>query len=194
MKIKKLLALMLAFAMVFAMASCGSKEEEGSEGIANPVHECTIEEMAEATGISIDAPEGATDVAYAYIEGTDDVAPVSQVIFTLDGQEYCYRAQSTDMTGFGLTDPDVDPFEAFDNACAAGQELSGLHYTFQDQASGEIDGREALVAVNPGNAGFMAWIDVVPGILYSLGVDSNADADTLAKVADAAFVPAQGEV
>lgn len=190
MKIKKILSLMLVCTMVFVMASCGSKVDEGSEGTANPVHECTMEEMTDATGITIDAPEGASDVAYAYIEGD---APIAEVTFTLDGQEYCYRAQSSDMTGFGLTDPDADPFEAFDNACNAGQELSGLHYTFEDQVSGDIDGREMILAVNAGNAGFAAWIDVVPGILYCLGTESNADMQNLADVADAVFEPMQGE-
>lgn len=195
---KKIIAILLAMVMVFAMCACAKEEPEDTTGVANPVHQCTKEEMLEATGMDIDAPEGATEVEYSYIDTDSD--PIAQVEFELNDEEFCYRAQSTAVTSL------VESFEqdenieegalqdALNKGVATGAALAGLNYEWSAAASVDAPaGREGVYALNGDDEGFIAWLDVVPGVLYSLAMD-DATIDGLLDTAELVFVPMQGEV
>lgn len=127
----------------------------------------TCEEQAEAAGFGLKAPEGATDVIYQLISGT-----LVQTKFTLDGVEYFYRGQATGST---------QPFD-----------ISGLNYKWTGMAKAKVGGNDAVVRTS-GEAGFIMWLDIVPGINYNLGTSSAVKADQLAKLAKEIFVPVQNE-
>lgn len=191
---------MLAGAMVFAMCACGSAEKEApasssSAEMANPVTECTQEEALAATDIDLAAPEGAENAAWAYIETSD--GNISQVKFDLDGNSFCYRAKMTSITSlFDSPAEDAEASEVTDalsDSIAIGTELSGMNYEWTGSASTIFENRDAVVAFNDGDAGFICWLDVVPGILYSLSVDDNASQQLLQDTAAKCFVPAQGD-
>ena len=191
---KKIIVLVLAFAMVFTLCACGSKK---SAGMPNPIHECSREELMEATGIVLDAPEGATDASYLYID-TDP--RISQVTFKLDGKEYCYRAQPTNALSIsssanGTDASGADLLKSLNDCTNVGAVLSGMHNEWKSAALVDLaSSREGVVAFNDGKDGFIAWLDVVPGVLYSLSMDKGASQDLLMDTADACFVPLQGEV
>lgn len=191
---KKITAMLLALVLVFGLCACGSKEQP-SASLANPVHEGTLDEVMAATGIILDVPENATEVVYAYIDAD---YPISQVTFRLDGKDYCYRAQPT--SALSITDSvgDVnsdaeDLMKALSDCTNVGAVLSGMHYEWKSAALVDLESsREGVVAFNEGKEGFIAWLDVVPGVLYSLSMDNGATQDLLMTTADACFVPLQG--
>lgn len=181
---KKILVLLMAMMMTLAMCACGNDAAEETSEVANPVHECTQQEMLEVTGMSLDAPEGATDVEYGYIENGEE--PIAEVEFEFNDIDYCYRAQSTGETSLG-TD--------MSKAIETGSALAGLNYEFKAGALVDApQGREGIYAYNEGKAGFICWLDVVPGVLYSLSVEEDASIAALLDFAETVFVPMQGEV
>ena len=54
-----------------------------------------------------------------------------------------------------------------------------------------VVGRRAMVFTN-GEAGYVTWLDVVPGIHYCLGMSEGASVTELYALADRVFVPLQG--
>ena len=203
---KKFLAIMLAVAMIFAMTACGDVDDavENSE-VANPVTTCaSADELTKATGISIDAPEGATDVTYSYISDADDDGTeyIAQVDFTLDGNTYNYRCESTDERSIFDTETqnnqnasEAELQDMMNDAIEDGAELAGLYDKFGASASVDLEaGPEAIVAFNEGKSGFIAWVDVVPGFMYSLSMSEGVTQDLLMTTADKTFVSMQGEV
>ena len=65
---------------------------EAQAGMPSPIHTCTdLAGLLSAVGgvTMADAPAGASDVSYTYIEGEPVIA---QIQFTLDGNDYSYRA------------------------------------------------------------------------------------------------------
>lgn len=200
MKIRKTLTLMLAGAMVFAMCACGSAEQEApasssSAGLTNPLTECTQEELLEATGLDLAAPEGAENASWAYI-GTSD-GNIAQVQFDLDENTFCYRAEATSITSI-FDSPSQEATEseitdALNNSVAIGTELSGMYYEWECLSNTIFEERDSVTAFNEGDEGFICWLDVVPGILYSLSTDDNASQQLLEETAAKCFVPVQGD-
>lgn len=193
---KKIISLIMAVAMVFALCACGAKEEPVSAGMPNPVHECTYDELVQATGISVEAPAGAENVSYAYI---DTESPISQVRFTYDGRDFCYRAQSTSYLSISANvneDASSSDLAAALNDCTnIGAVLAGMHSEWKCSGLYDLEnGRESVFAFNEGKEGFIAWLDIAPGVLYSLSVDSKAEQDVLIDMAELCFVPLQGDV
>ena len=196
---KKLLVVLLSAMMVFSMCACGAKEEEQPDaGLPNPITECTQQEMIEATGIELAAPPEADNVVYSYIT-IPDQEPIAQVTFTVIEDDYCYRAQSTAATSImtGIDDKGMTIADNIEDALKSGinigAALSGMHYEWKAAASVDVQYCEGICAFNEGKEGFIAWLDVVPGILYSLSMDKGCTQDHLMTMANAIFVPAQGD-
>ena len=197
---KKLVVLLLSAMMVFAMCACGAKEEQPDAGLPNPVTECTQEELLEATGFELAAPEEADNVVYSYItvEGQE---PIAQVTFTVIEDNYCYRAQSTGVTNImsGIDEKgEVVTAESIQDALESGinigAALSGMNYEWKACATVDVQHCEGICAFNEGKAGFISWLDVAPGVLYSLSMDDGCTQDHLMNMAESIFVPVQGEV
>ena len=142
--------------------------------------------VAEATGISLPAPEGATDVQYFIIKTEK---PIAEMRFTLDGKKANLRAQAT-----SLTDLAIDTEKAkSDQATYADIDISGMNYKWESIGTQIVKDRSAICFVS-GKAGFIAWIDAAPGIVYNLSMDDGATFETLVKMAEASFTPVQGNV
>ncbi len=199
MKIKKLLIAMLVALLAFAACACGADNNEtAEESVPNPFVDVeSADALCEATGMSIDAPEGASDVVYSYCQDEDGGISFSQVRFTYDGDSYCYRCQdSGDVTSIEATLEDGaegDLLAQMSHCINVGAALAGMHYDWQSGGTYDIADRNAVFAFNEGEAGFVAWLDVAPGVLYSLSIDDNADQMKLVDTAELVFVPMQGE-
>lgn len=184
---KTIQVLALVLAMCLALASCGAKpaepsvSPEASSGdsaaeIVNPVREVTADEQAELTGVSLAAPAEATDLTYLVIDSGDESAPIAELDFTLNGQQYYYRAQAKDG--------------------GDAETLAGMHYEWTEtKEDAEVDYCPASVFTvdSEEQAACVVWSDVVPGISYTLSAMDTADAEEMLAVANAAFVPAQGD-
>ena len=147
-------------AMVFITCFCVlAVTVAGAVGLPNPVRDVTSEEMINETGISFVIPEGVTDEIYSIITMEADI---SQVQFTLDGIEYCYRIQPSDE----LSD------------------ISGMHYEWTVNSIVELPYAEAEVHFNEGEAGIILWYSAVMGLICSVSMDSGATEAALVAAAE----------
>lgn len=191
---KRLISLALIMIMTLTLMN-GCKKDEAQTQVANPVHECDVDEMTKETGVALDAPEGAEDVQYSYIEGDEKIAQVS---FTLDGKDYCYRAKMTsEILDMGNSDPDANILDVEDEMKASiesGEALSGCYEKWTMQGLMDVSYCTGVYAIKNKSLGFLTWFDVVPGIQYSVSMDNCTSAEDLLHIAELCFVPAQGEV
>ena len=174
---KRTLIVLTILAALLLSACGGAAPEvtaEPAAGIPNPIHETDEAGLAEATGISLPAPEQASDVNWSYIELTGE-PPIAQMNFSLDGKRALLRAQATDKT-------DVSELS----------DISGLYYDWKMSAEDEVAYCRAMIHTN-GEAGYITWLDVVPGVQYCLGMTEGASVQELVSLANAVFVPLQGD-
>ena len=175
--LKRSLIILTMLAALLLSACGGSAPEVSGEpavGIPNPIHETDEAGLAEATGISLPAPEFASDVSWSYIDLTGE-PPIAQMNFTLGGKQALLRAQATEKT-------DVSELS----------DISGLYYDWNTSAEDEVAYCRAMIHTN-GEAGYITWLDVVPGVQYCLGMTEGADVLELVRLANAVFVPLQGD-
>jgi len=119
------------------------------------------------------APEGARNVTYnAFLLGG---LTVGETTFDWNGAGYAYRTAATSDTGADFAD------------------ISGLDGTFGNTAETQVQWCPARLSWNEGGSGKIVWFDVVPGLLYSISMDSGASRSALEAAAGQLFVPAQGD-
>lgn len=132
----------------------------------------TANEILRTTGLNMtDAPENAENITYnAFLL---DGLTVAETTFQMNGITYAYRMSAT-----------LELLEDF-------KDISGLTEPFDQIAAGEVLWCRAKISFNEGGQGKIIWFDVVPGILYSLSMDSGASEEALLELANQLFVPAQ---
>lgn len=170
---------------VSLLAGCDAKEEASAVSASTPAEVVSASEATSAvvgmpnpvTEVSADqveipmaVPEGAADVQYFSIAGGD--SPLWEMDFTYEGTAYCYRAQSTSET--------------------AAYDISGMFYDHWVTESASVSYCEATVETCS-EATVIYWLDVVPGIIYSLSAKQELSAETITEVANLVFTSAQGE-
>ena len=143
-----------------------AEPEEAPAGLPNPLRESSEEEIAGRFGLDMKAPEGAAGSAYTIIEGEK---PLAQLVFSLDGTEYCFRAARLD--GY--------------------EDISGMYYEWKDVAVGEGAGGSArLIAGGPG---VIDRFDAESGTVYSLSMDRGASPEALERAAKLLWGPTPEE-
>ena len=147
-------------------------EQDSQLGIINPVKELSRRELIEAAGIDLGAPEGAEDMAYSLITLSEH-SPVAQLKFTLDGHQLCLRAQVI--------------------AEEIAIDISGMYYEWELTENVFVD-RDYAVVNLADDVGYIKWVDMAPGIQYSLSMAEGADKDTLIDLAERVFKALQGSV
>ena len=147
----------------------GAVTGEMSTGLANPLHESSVAGILEKVGVSLPAPDFANSASWFVINGNP---VIGELRFAVGEQNYCYRvAQAVSYS-----------------------DISGMYYTWTNSGSASVDYNNATVCFIPGEQGIIQWYDVVPGVMYSLSVDSGADAAGLTEMANKIFKPLQGDV
>lgn len=132
----------------------------------------TASQILRATGLNVTvAPENAENITYNAFRM--DGLTVAETTFQLDGITYAYRMAGT-----------VELLEEF-------KDISGLTGPFSQVAAGEVYWCRAKLNFDDGGQGKIIWFDLVPGILYSLSMDSGASENALLDIANDLFVPAQ---
>ena len=177
---KRILALILVLTMVFALAACGEKKEENKPaeeaakaeetaaetgetpeepmtGMANPWVECSLDNIASYIGWSFGIPEGATNAIFRWNESIG----MAEMIYTVDGNEWCARMQKTKE----FTD------------------ISGMYYEFDksdnlgwpseipinDYDGDEYIGKMFLLEAEEGTVNLAMWYYEKEGLMFSLG-------------------------
>lgn len=158
----------------------GESQDEVFVGMANPWQEGDKQSMLDATGIELDAPDGAEQVIYRYMtDGT-----MAELQFNYDGNDWTYRAQ---------------PAAEF-------TDISGMYYEWNEESDGEVSGRAAKFyaysdasedaeTIDDVNYVMVVnWFDAVPGIMYSLSAEGkDLNGMDIQVYAEDIFVPVQGE-
>ena len=135
----------------------------------------TAQEIVETLGYQMAvAPDGAEQVVYDVLM-LDGLA-VGETTFVLDGISYTYRTAAT---------PEITADFA---------DISGLTTPHPVNESTAVSYCDARLSYEDGGNGKIVWFDPVPGLLYSLSMDSGASADALTEMAMQLFSPAQGDV
>ena len=134
----------------------------------------TASKILRATGLDVTvAPDPAENITYNAFR--KDGLTVAETTFQLDGITYTYRMAGTSELRENITD------------------ISGLDSSFDHVAAGNVFWCKAKIVFNDGGQGKILWFDLVPGILYSMSMDSGASEEALLQMANSLFVPAQGE-
>ena len=135
----------------------------------------TASQILRATGLNVAvAPPDARNITYNafLLEGLT----VAETTFELDGITYAYRMAATMELGEDFAD------------------ISGIDGTFAVNIEGKVLWCSAKLHFDQNGQGRIVWFDVVPGILYSLSMDSGASEAALLDLATELFVPAQEEI
>ena len=132
----------------------------------------TAKDIVEELGYNVAvAPEGATDITYDAFLLND--LTVAETTFVLDGIRYSYRMAAT----YEITEDFAD--------------ISGTGNQYDVIATSEVGWCPAKIFYTENNSGKIIWFDIVPGLLYSLSMETNASEEALLQMAHELFTPAQ---
>ena len=135
----------------------------------------TASQILRSTGLDVTvAPENAQDITYnAFLL---DGLTVAETTFELDGVRFSYRMAAT-----------IELLEDF-------ADISGMEGPFERIAAGKVAWCSAKINYTEGGQGRIIWFDLVPGILYSMSMDSSASDEVLLELANELFEPAQDTI
>ena len=186
MKKKIMLALMAMAMGAMVLTGCGSTSDQDAPAsestgvseqpeLANPWTESDQQGVEAATGFTMTAPDGASDVSYSYMSDNG----TAQMKYTLDGAEWTYRMMQAD----GLTD------------------ISGMLYDWSAEEEGSVSGMSAAYYTYAAPAGgtdddvqVVNWYDAVVGVTYSLSaVSGDLDGIDMQAYAERLYVTMQGD-
>ena len=164
----------LFLAAMFALAGCGKKEsaeavQETQAQLVNPLKEVTKEELLEETGITFVDEYITMDPEYYVITPADPAEKkIAELRFMVGDRELTYRAQPT------------DKLEAYDS--------TGLFYDWDEEKDVKIAHCDAKY-MKCKEASGIYWLDVVPGINYSISCIGDMDESQLEGCASLIFDP-----
>lgn len=156
---KKLLTVILCAALALSLAACSlsggipggetAAPEESNQGsqIPNPVVSVEDASAFETLGITMDAPDGAQNIAYAIIDNT-----LAQISFTFNGFDYTYRASATQSDISGVYDSFTDAFV---------MRVETTEATFDATVQNAVSGGR-LASWSQGGVSFTLWCALAP--------------------------------
>lgn len=140
-------------------------------GMPNPIRESTAEDILNTLGVTFAVPEGAENVQYSVIGDS-----LAQMDFVWNNAECTARAEPSGETSL--------------------KDISGFYYNWKNSAELKVGYNEAKANwtkdENGNSVGICIWWDAAPGIMYSVSMKSNANAENLKKLANAVYVQMQG--
>ena len=144
-------------------------------GIANPWTELSGEDFTRVSGVSFRVPEGAENVIWRWMESES----LAELQFTLDGADFCARAQPAALRDGELMD------------------ISGIYYYWESEEKITVAHCSGILSGARADASDWVerclWYDAAPGLMYSLSaVTENPDGLDLAAVAEQIYIPLQG--
>lgn len=140
-------------------------------GVPNPIRESSAEEILNTLGLRFAIPKNAENVCYSVIADS-----LAQMDFVWNKAECTARAESSGKTSL--------------------QDISGFYYNWKKSVKVKVGYNEADAKwtkdENGNSVGICIWWDAAPGIMYSVSMKSNANAENLEKLANAVYIQLQG--
>ena len=140
----------------------------------------TARQIMNRLGYDMDvAPQNAKNIMYITFaldpgDGTETLE-TAETSFTVDGIRYAYRTAGTGQVVL--------------------QDISGMEDgKYENSSSVELGWCAAEAFWTEGGAGKLIWLDLAPGLVYSLTMDTGASKDALTEMAETLYTPAQGDV
>ena len=163
---KKRLLILLLLSLAYLASGC-AREAEPKPELPNPVHESTPEEILETLGITFNIPSDAVDVTYHIID-MEDGSPLAEALFRRGDLELTYRIRPSAQFG----------------------DISGMYYDWMTVTPVEVSYCSGEVRYIEGEQGVCLWYDTVPGLMYSVAVETGASGEMLLELANELYVPA----
>ncbi len=175
-KINAILLLCVFSSIVMSVSGCkrakvSSEKQENLDGVPNPVKESSADEISTSLGFYFNVPADAKDVSYSIISGS-----LAQAMFSWNDSDCVVRAKMSS---------ELEP-----------KDISGFYYNWQETSFVKVGYNDATVKLfnsDSESVGICIWLDVVPGIEYSVSIKSNASKEKLAELSNLVYAPMQGE-
>ncbi|MGN1412613.1 MAG: hypothetical protein ACI4WY_00030 [Anaerovoracaceae bacterium] len=140
----------------------------------------TARQIMNRLGYDMDvAPQNAKNIMYVTftLDPGDETEPLetAETSFEIDGIRYAYRTAGTGQVVL--------------------QDISGMqNQDYENHSSVALGWCTAEAFWTEGGAGKLLWLDLAPGLVYSLTMDTGASEEVLTEMAETLYTPAQGDV
>lgn len=137
----------------------------------NPVVESTFEEIQQKLGITFGIPKDAENIYYSIIAGD-----LAQMDFIWQETECTARIKPSTSTEL--------------------EDISGFYYEWNKEIEIPVGYNTATarwIESDGETIGICIWQDIVPGLTYSVSMRKNATLENLFILANAVFIPLQGD-
>ena len=152
---------------LFLMTGCKQKQVE----MPNPVVESSFEEIQEKLGITFGIPKDAENIYYSIIAGD-----LAQMDFTWQEAECTARIKASTTTEL--------------------EDISGFYYEWDKEIELPVGYNSATarwIEADGETIGICIWQDIVPGLTYAVSMRENATLENLFILANAVYIPVQGD-
>ncbi|MBR0318987.1 MAG: hypothetical protein IJQ86_06830 [Spirochaetia bacterium] len=162
---KKIFFLLILFPLL--LAGCRKNQVE----MPNPIVESSFEEIQQKLGITFGIPKDAENIYYSII--SDKVA---QADFIWQETECTARIKPSTSTEL--------------------EDISGYYYEWDNELEIPVGYNSATArwsVIEDQTIGIVIWQDIVPGLTYCVSMRNNATLENLFILANAVFIPLQGD-
>ena len=159
-----LLLLLLPLLMI-----CGCRKNQTE--LPNPIVESSFQEIQEKLGITYGIPKDAENIYYSIIARN-----MAQVDFRWQEAECTARIKASTSTEL--------------------EDISGCYYEWEKEIELPVGYNSATArwsTIDDKTVGICIWQDIVPGLTYSVSMKQNATLENLFILANAVFIPLQGD-
>ena len=137
----------------------------------NPIVESSYEEIQEKLGITFGLPKDAESIYYSIISGN-----MAQVDFIWQGADCTARIKPSASTEL--------------------EDISGYYYKWDNELELPVGYNSATARwfeSDGETTGIVIWQDIAPGLTYSVSMKQNATLENLFILANAVYIPVQGD-
>lgn len=201
---KRLLVFIITIVVLLCFSSCkkndavdiSSTESKGFAGMANPnLYGVSGKELLERTGIMFEKTENLSDISFNVIGyKTDD--KIAEMTFAFGGKKYSYRVKPCADTMLYENDWVDETYGILPEYIKKATEkitVAGVYDNWKSITVTQVSYCEALLFTSEKNT-VLCWLDVAPGMFYTLSTDSNCEKSDILSLAESIFTPVQGDV
>ena len=148
---------------------CGCRKKQVE--MPNPIVESSSEEIQEKLGIKFGIPKDAENIYYSIIAGE-----LAQMDFTWQEAECTARIKASTTTEL--------------------EDISGYYFEWDKEVElpvGYNSAKARWSVIDDQTVGICIWQDIVPGLTYSVSMKQNATLENLFILANAVYIPVQGD-
>jgi len=148
---------------------CGCRKKQVE--MPNPIVESSSEEILQKLGITFGIPKDAENIYYSIIAGE-----LAQMDFIWQEAECTSRIKASTTTEL--------------------EDISGYYFEWDKEVElpvGYNSAKARWSVIDGQTVGICIWQDIVPGLTYSVSMKQNATLENLFILANAVYIPVQGD-